>query len=277
MRDTDFWRVPGSLTDLAGHSAWVNDLPDDPAAVREVVASLLIHPDHPALAESRLTDRGLVENQLRRAGDIVAAIRARVPDPTEAKDRSPADRVAGVCRHFAVVLVAVLRAKGVPARARNGVASYFRTEKWDNHWIVEWWNTDGHCWVRADAQLDENHRAALPSDVDPDYLPPGAFLNAGETWLGVRSGSIDPENCGGPVSWDMGTIRANVVRDLAALNKVELLAWDVWAFQPSSTSSRSPSRMQTAGLRSSPTPSPNLPMSRNSSNCTTTIASESRR
>lgn len=72
MRDTDFWRVPGSLTDLAGHSAWLNDLPDDPAAVREVVASLLIHPDHAALAESGLTDSGLVENQLRRAGLIAA-------------------------------------------------------------------------------------------------------------------------------------------------------------------------------------------------------------
>ena len=41
--------------------------------------------------------------------------------------REPAARLAGNCRHFTVLAVAMLRAQGTPARARCGFGGYFGT------------------------------------------------------------------------------------------------------------------------------------------------------
>ena len=84
MAEIDYWRVPGRWTDLAGHSSWVSELPDELARLRELVASVIIHPKHPDLIDAPLTPEGAVEKGLRPAADIVTAIRARVPDPAPA-------------------------------------------------------------------------------------------------------------------------------------------------------------------------------------------------
>lgn len=61
-------------------------------------------------------------------------------------------------------------------------------------------------------------------NVDTQYL----FIVAGKAWNMYRSGSVDPDDFGifalhGPVY-----ILGNLLRDLASLNKVELLPWDCW-------------------------------------------------
>lgn len=54
--------------------------------------------------------------------------------------RPPEQRLVGVCRHFATLLGAMLRAKGLPARARCGFGSYFNPGYVDDHWVCEYWN-----------------------------------------------------------------------------------------------------------------------------------------
>src|SRR5260370_1147206 len=60
--------------------------------------------------------------------------------------------------------------------------------------------------------------------------PREAVLVAGEVWRRVRAGAVDAATCG--VSsvgvGGHGFIAASVARDPAALNKREMLAWDVW-------------------------------------------------
>lgn len=222
----EFWLTPGVMTDLRSQRSWVDQLPDDPRALRSVVARLLLHLHWAPAYEVTVTEQGQIENQLRPAADIVEAIRARGPEAVT--ELAPADRVVGTCRNFTVLHVALLRAKGIPARARCGHASYFEVGKWVDHWITEWWNEDEDRWVRTDAQIDDFQEPFLAVPVDIDDLAPGVFLAGGECWGRVRDGSIDPATCGIADVWGAWFVRSNVVRDLAALNKVELLPWDDW-------------------------------------------------
>ena len=57
---------------------------------------------------------------------------------------------------------------------------------------------------------------------------------AGDAWARCRKGEADPTKFGIEFVNLRGLwyIAGNVVRDIAALNKVELLPWDIWGAQP---------------------------------------------
>ena len=61
-------------------------------------------------------------------------------------------------------------------------------------------------------------------------MPREAFLVAAEAWRRVRAGAVDAATCGVSSFGVLGEgfVAASVTRDLAALNKREMLAWDVW-------------------------------------------------
>ena len=91
--------------------------------------------------------------------------------------------------------------------------------------MVEHWSGDR--WVRLDAQIDALQREAVDLE-DPTDLPPGRFLPAGEAWLRCRAGTEDGDRFGILDMWGQWFIVGNIARDLAALNKVEMLPWDGW-------------------------------------------------
>jgi len=141
--------------------------------------------------------------------------------------RPPVERVQGICRHFALVHVAFLRAHGVPARMRCGFANYFDRTKWYDHWITERWN--GERWVRDDPQVDDVQAKFINLDFDVNDQPPARFMSANEVWQATRAGDIDPMACGIFDMFGFPFIAGNVVSDLACINKVELLPWDHWS------------------------------------------------
>jgi hypothetical protein len=71
-------------------------------------------------------------------------------------------------------------------------------------------------------------RTALQLDFDPLDVPPRRFVTGGEAWLLCRQQGIDPDLFGifEYKGWDF--VRGNLLRDLLALNKLELLPWDFW-------------------------------------------------
>jgi hypothetical protein len=64
----------------------------------------------------------------------------------------------------------------------------------------------------------------------PRALRPGEFPSGGEAWALFRRGEIDASLFGvyGTGNWGPAEISGNAVRDLASLNKVEMLPWDEW-------------------------------------------------
>jgi hypothetical protein len=119
----------------------------------------------------------------------------------------------------------LLRYRGIAARARCGFATYFVPGRSVDHWVIEYWHPGDRRWVRADTEI-----LGLDLVPEPGDLRPGEFLTGGEAWDRCCRGDADPGSFGvyGTENWGPAEIRGNAVRDLAALNKVEMLPWDSW-------------------------------------------------
>ncbi|NLW16734.1 MAG: transglutaminase domain-containing protein [Firmicutes bacterium] len=137
-------------------------------------------------------------------------------------------RFFGTCRDFSLFLTSALRHKGIPARCRCGFAKYFWPGQYEDHWIVEYWDAGEGRWVAVDAQLDGLQREKLHISFDPLRLPAGQFVTGAEAWKLWRAGEVDPNKFGIAEVRGFPVIFGNLVRDLAALNKMELLPWDIW-------------------------------------------------
>lgn len=217
------WTRPGELTCFAGDvTPAVDALPNDPLALCAVAQGLILLPN--LATDMALSADRLDERNIRHSTAIVRRIQALGGDDLAA-DRPLEDRVVGTCRHFAVLACALLRHHGHTARARCGFASYFVPDRYVDHWITEL--LDEGRWRRVDSEI-------LGFDyVDhPDDLADGEFLTGGEAWRLVRHGDADPASFGvdgHPDNWGIGEVRGNLVRDLASLNKFEMLPWDEWS------------------------------------------------
>lgn len=217
------YRSPGPLTGLEGiDPASLGNLGDDPVEICAPVHTLVIQPGN-AESLGRPADRRAT-NQVRPAAKLVEALLALDPAPLTTP-REPHKRVVGSCRHFAVISCALLRQQGVAARVRCGFATYFQPGQSLDHWITEYRNDVDGRWVRVDPEI-------LGGQVltQPDDLGPNEFLTGGEAWSAFRGGDIDATTFGvyGTDNWGAAEIRGNAVKDLAALNKVEMLPWDEW-------------------------------------------------
>jgi hypothetical protein len=211
------------------HAALFDALPDDVASLARVVPGLLLH-QHigPAYGEPIAPER-IAEAHLRSVDDILACV-LKYDGAALSNARPPAKRAIGVCRHFSLLLVAMLRHKNIPARARCGFGAYFEKRKYLDHWVAEYWN--GARWVMVDAQLDEVQKKLFRIDFDPLDVPRDRFLIAGDAWALCRAGTADPNAFGILDMCGWWFIAGNVVRDLAALNDAVMLPWDVWGAMP---------------------------------------------
>lgn len=211
------------------HEALFDALPGDVASLARAVSGLLLH-QHiaPAYGETPSAARA-GEAQLRSADDILSCVLTHDGAPL-AKARPPAERTIGVCRHFTLLLVAMLRHKGIPARSRCGFGAYFEAGKFVDHWVAEYW--DGTRWIMVDAQLDEVQRKLFKIGFDPLDVPRERFLVAGEAWRRCRAGEAEADAFGIMDMQGWWFIAGNVVRDIAALNNREMLPWDVWGAMP---------------------------------------------
>jgi hypothetical protein len=212
----DFYLALGPMTaiDLPA------DLPSGVPAAFAVVQGVMMHQFWAGAYGETLTAPRIAQTHLRDSAAILAALGGT----TEA--RAPDRRVVGVCRHFSVLATALLRRQGIPARSRCGFGLYFDGTPVD-HWVVEYWD-DAAGWRLGDAQMDAVQTAALKLGFDPLDVPRDAFLVAGEAWRRCRSGEADPDQFGIMDMHGLWFVAGNLVRDLAALNNMEMLPWDVW-------------------------------------------------
>ena len=223
MVDTINYATGGPLTDLGQtRRSVLDEIAGEPVDICRPASSLVIQPNE--AKDLGLPAHRFAENQIRPVGALIDALLAMDSAPLNVA-REPSRRVIGTCRHFAVLSCALLRYRGIPARARCGFATYFEPGKGLDHWITEYWHNGDRQWVRVDSEIIHQSVVARPED-----LRVGEFLTGGEAWMAFRNGSIDASHFGvfGTENWGPAEIRGNVIKDLAALNKVEMLPWDEW-------------------------------------------------
>jgi transglutaminase superfamily protein len=218
---------PGEL----GDTELLTGLDSDPGELARLVRHVLIHREETerfgcVLSESRYR----AEAETRYIADILQRA-AELDSAPLHRPRAPQNRFAGTCRDFALLHCTLLRRTGTPARIRCGYADYFAPGFHDDHWVTEYW-APVRGWTLVDPQLvpDADISDAYTPDFDPFNVPRDRFLVAGDAWRACRHGDADPETFGVSVLGLTGLwmVRANVVRDLAALNKDEVLPWDGW-------------------------------------------------
>lgn len=224
----DFSSSPGRFTTLTGdHLALACA---DVGQAVDVVQGLLVYDVvaqafYGAELSSAQAD-AIHERDTARLLDMALAVDGR---PLR-EARPPAQRVGARCHAFSRLTVALLRAAGVPARARCGFGAYFRPGWFEDHWVAEYWNNDESRWRMVDAQLDATWRTMIGFDADPLDISPAQFITAGHAWQAWRDGQLDAGRCGLSGIDEHGAhwIAGNLRLDLASLNKVEMLPWDVW-------------------------------------------------
>jgi hypothetical protein len=217
--------------ELAVHYA---DLPSDPAELARITRDLLVHRLEGGLfGHTHPVDRLHNDAETRYVDDILRIVVDRNPAPL-AERRAVGDRFVGTCRDFALLHCSFLRHAGVPARTRSGFADYFGSGGFHvDHVVTEYWAGE-RGWLLADPELaDPFLTDHWKVDFDPMDVPRDRFLVAGEAWRAIREGGADPAGFGlhppaeGPF-WGERFVAGNIRLDLAALNKVEPLLWDVW-------------------------------------------------
>ena len=220
-----YYASHGPISDPGPFSALLDALPQGIPDLVGTLLGLVLHPVAAARKGVALPDDRRAELDLRYVPRMLARLTELDARPLP-ECRPPERRLVGNCRDSAVLLCAVLRHQRRPARCRAGFATYLEPGYFTDHWVCEVWREDERRW----AAVDPGFAPGAGFDFDTLDVPPDRFLSAGAAWRAHRAGRLDARRCGlvGNPESGPGWIASQAVRDLAALNKVELLCWDGW-------------------------------------------------
>jgi hypothetical protein len=220
-----FYAQQGQMSDPGDCAPRLDGLPKDIPGIIQVIQGVMLH--------LHWAERyGVTLNRIRKEEANLRTIKDRlnkVKDLQEAaliEPRALSKRTVGTCRDFALLLTSILRHQGIPGRARAGFGTYFTPERFEDHWVCEYWDAEAGRWVMVDPQLDTMQCEALAIDFDPLDMPADKFITGGQAWLLCQAKAADPEHFGIFDLGGQGFIKGNVIRDFLALNKIELLPWD---------------------------------------------------
>lgn len=227
MTDMTYFAQHGKITRPGAYADLYADLPSDVPSLVHVVQGLVIHVFWAERYGLSLPQERQAEVQLRSMERRLA--RTLELDPSPLTTPRPDERkIVGNCRDFSVTLASMLQSKGVPARPRCGFGAYFLPNHYEDHWVCEYWDEAEERWALVDAQLDELQQNALKISFDPLDVPRDQFIVGGAAWKLCRNGQADPDQFGIFDMHGMDFVKGDFIRDVAALNKVELLPWDCW-------------------------------------------------
>lgn len=219
---------PGRLESVLG------DLPASIEGLRRVAHGLVIHYRDGRPLEAGIEQERLAEIDTRCAERMLARL-AELQGGSLLHARPPKQRLVGCCRDFTVLFLTMSRARGIPARGRVGFARYFVAGLGIDHEVAEVWDEEERRWRLVDAELEEDHVDPIDGRrIDPLDVPRDRFLVAGCAWQLCRAGEADPETFMVDPGLEVESTRGwpylqhNLIHDLTALNKREMLLWDAW-------------------------------------------------
>ena len=223
-----FYAAHGVMTDPRDQAPLLEGLPTDLLGLCQVVQGLMIHSGEIELYGVDLSKVQRKEVNIRPVAELLRQINKLDPRPLT-EPRPAGERLAGNYRDHAVLLCAMLRQQGRAARVRVGFATYLGADLKHDHWICEVWEEAESRWRQVDAQIDAAQRKKYAIDFDTLDLPAGKFFTAAQTWALCRANKAKSGTFGRNRKlrgWKF--MRASLLLELAALNKIELLLWDLW-------------------------------------------------
>ena len=191
----EFHAKHGLMSDPREYAAMFSDLPEDVPSLCKIVQGLLINVGWAGSYGVTILPEREMEPSIRMVSDKLERIQQLDKRPL-VEARPPERRLISICRDFALLLTALLRHKGIPARARFGFATYFFPpdveDVYGDHVITEYWHEAEQRWVLVDPQLDELQCEAVQIDFDPCDIPRDLFLTGDVAWQCCQNGEADP-------------------------------------------------------------------------------------
>jgi hypothetical protein len=233
MNPLEYYRTQSPITEPGEYVGLFNDVPHDVSGLCRIARGLIFPIDAEELYGYKIPEDRRREVDTRYVEEMLARI-IELDDGTLSEPRVPENRFVGCDRDRTVLLCAILRYQGVPARIRDGFATYisgFDLGFIVRHIALEYWNVDEQRWCLVDPGQDDVLVAHNNIQFDPTDIPRDQFMAAGKVWQMCRTGKAKPDSFGEfPDTFLKGWwfIRNILVRDLAFLNKTELLLWDSW-------------------------------------------------
>ena len=223
-----FYAAHGVITDPRDQAYLLEGLPADLPALARVVQGLLLHPAETELYGVDLTRVQRKEVYIRTVSEMLDHIHRMDARPL-GEAREPGERLVGNGRDHAVLLCAMLRQQGRPARVRAGFSAYLSAAITLDQWVTEVWDAEAGRWRLVDAQIDDLQRKAHQITADTFDLTPDQFYTAARAWSLCRARKAKSGNFGfnrKKRGWNY--MKNQLLLDLAALNKMELLPDEHW-------------------------------------------------
>jgi len=228
----DPWLAQSTVTSVERTGSAIDSLPSSVSGLREVSQQLVAHyMGNSDGSSGPIRGERLKEIDTRYADAMFSRLLG-IGSPSLSRNRPPEERIAGCCRDFAVLFVAMARHKQIPARLRVGYATYFRPGWYIDHVIAEVWEAGTGRWRLVEPEV--GNALAARQGFDALDVPADKFVTGMRAWSAARSGEVDPErfvvmpDFMEPYTRCWLSLRHHVVQDLAALNKAEMLVWDQW-------------------------------------------------
>lgn len=244
----EFYRSHSTFSDPGAMASWLDGTAGEPPSLRLASSGLVFHyRAHGDIAGHGFAPERMAEINLRYADSMFARLHELNPDPPDAP-RPVTDRLVGCCRDCTLLFVALARHHGIPARSRVGFARYLAPGWAMDHVIAEVW--DGERWRLVEPEMPAGHVDPTTGTVlDLLDVPRDRFLVAADAWRACRSGAADPARFVVAPELEMPILRGwpyllhNLVLDLAALNKHEMILWDGWGVMASDVDEATAVRM----------------------------------
>lgn len=199
----DFYKKTSYFTDLGYYKEFARNLPNDIEELCILQRMQIIHPFAFRDKEIRTKkdcfwgdmtkvpiDRLDYEDDIFPTAQSVLSELLR-KNSNYSIDREAKDKIHVTCRGQAILLASILKAKGIPARARSGFAEYILDDGiYYDHWITEYFDENENRWKLVDADMHcPNHEIGF----DLNDIPYDKFLFGANAYLGIRQNKYKPE------------------------------------------------------------------------------------
>ncbi|KAJ3113315.1 hypothetical protein HK100_002021 [Physocladia obscura] len=241
----NFWATQSAVTNVGEEStAAIDALPNDLTSLRHASSQLVFHyragGDYSKHGVPTARKPEINTRYAKAMLDLILGRGDGGSEPTLSRDRAPCDRLVGCCRDATILFLALARRKNIAARARVGYATYFERGYFVDHVVAEVFDAAAARWRLVDAEMDDAFKPSAEDGRVVDWmdLKPGVdFLTGAQAWRAARDGRVDPTRFVVASTLDVPDLRGwphiahNLIHDLAALNKTEMILWDAWGMQ----------------------------------------------
>ncbi len=200
----NFYRQTSCYTDLGLYKDFAKNLPDSIEELCMLLRHQIIHPFdlyneeirkdknsfYGDMTEVPITSLYYENNLFPTAGAMLAELLRR--DKNFSIHRNIKDKIHVCCREDAILLVSILKAKGIPARARSGFALFVtKLNSAGDHWISEYYDEKQQRWILVDADMYFDGKILKEYGVDFNLLdiPREKFIFGAEAYLKLRNGT----------------------------------------------------------------------------------------